>query len=163
LNRQREHHISDEGYLPSMRRIDQCFNVKLQEICQQAKRLDELNFKIRQYLPELLRTQCQVGSFAQGCLILTTTDPVWASHLRYYIPELRDRLRKDGGLYELSSIKIKLATAGILPEKPVQENTLSQKARLSILKEAQFCNDSPLKAALYKLAKHTPKDTGSMR
>ncbi|HBI22194.1 MAG TPA: hypothetical protein DDY37_06395 [Legionella sp.] len=89
-----------------MRHITRCLNTQLLDICQRAIQLEALDEKINTYLPEALRDQCHVGSFKNSCLVLVTSDPVWASQLRYALPELRDRLRSEAGIHQLASIKV---------------------------------------------------------
>lgn len=89
-----------------MRHITRCTNTKLTEICLQAIKLEEISAITIGYLPESLRAHCKVGSFRNGCLVLTTQDPVWAAQLRYFIPELRDKLRSEAKIYQLGSIKV---------------------------------------------------------
>ena len=89
-----------------MRHITRCLNTQLIDICQRAIKLEELDEKINSYLPEALRDQCHVGSFNHSCLVLVTSDPVWASQLRYALPELRDKLRSEAGIHQLASIKV---------------------------------------------------------
>ena len=84
-----------------MRRINRCLNPRLVEICQRTRQLEALNSAIKQCLPYALKEHCQVGSFNKGCLIIVVSDPAWASELRYSIPELRDTLRSEAGLYQL--------------------------------------------------------------
>ena len=132
-----------------MRHITRCLNPKLAEMCQRAIKLEELNAKINNYLPEELRDQCHVGSFNNSCLVLVTTDPVWASQLRYSLPELRDKLRREAGIHQLASIKITVSndintTTHKLPQAP----TLSDKARSIILSGGEQCSYPPLKKAL---------------
>src|SRR5580704_16642968 len=88
-----------------MRSISHCINKQLVELCQRSVQLEELSNKINQLLPANLASVCSVGSFNKGCLVLTTTN-VWASQLRYAIPELRDKLRTEADMYQLASIKI---------------------------------------------------------
>jgi hypothetical protein len=89
-----------------MRHITRCVNPKLSKICMQAIKLEELSQLLLNYLPDNLKDICKVGGLNQGCLILVVEDSVWASQLRYVIPELRDKLRSEAKLYHLSSIKI---------------------------------------------------------
>ena len=89
-----------------MRHITRCLNPQLASICQRAIKLEELNAKIYDYLPENLRERCHVGSFTNSCLVLVTNDPVWATQLRYALPELRDKLRSEAGIHQLASIKV---------------------------------------------------------
>lgn len=93
-----------------MRPIRQCINSKLTQICLQAIQLEELSITIGQFLPIELRPHCQVTRFQAGQLVLTTTSAVWASQLRYVIPELRDRLRAELK-WSLVSIQVKLQTS----------------------------------------------------
>ena len=138
-----------------MRHITRYMNPKLIEICQRAIKLEELSTKLHDYLPEALRDHCQVGSFNNGCLILITNDPVWASQLRYILPELRDRLRSEAGIYQLGSIKITVATDELAVHRPKQAKkcNLSSKAREVIMSGTEQCDYPPLKKALQHLGK----------
>jgi hypothetical protein len=73
--------------------------------------------------------------------------------LRYQLPELRDKLRKSG-LYQLSSIKIALATteSAIQPRKKQTKAPLSTSARANIRSAGNLCTYQPLKDALNHLA-----------
>lgn len=137
-----------------MRPIKNCLNKQLTDLCQRSELLGKLSSKIALMLPEDLAKNCQVGSFNQGCLILTTSDAVWASQLRYLVPDLRDKLRAEAGLYQLSSIKIKVHTPETPIEKPKKQakHNLSDKAKASIISESEFCSYMPLKKALMRLA-----------
>ncbi len=137
-----------------MRSINRCLNKQLTELCQRSVQLEELSSKLAQLLPKDLAGECKVGSFNKGCLILTTTNAAWASQLRYAIPELRDKLRKEAGMYQLSSIKIAVVEPVISYEKPVQQKThqLSEKAKATIISESHQCNYEPLQKALLHLA-----------
>lgn len=88
-----------------MRHITRCLNTRLADICQRAIKLEELNAKIHDYLPEDLRERCHVGSFNNSCLVLVT-NATWATQLRYALPELRDKLRSEAGIHQLASIKV---------------------------------------------------------
>ncbi|MFI4919309.1 MAG: DciA family protein [Legionellales bacterium] len=137
-----------------MRSIRNCLNKQLTEICQRSVQLEELSNKVAQLLPPDLAKTCQVGSFTKGCLILTTTDASWASQLRYATPELRDKLRKEAGMYQLSSIKITVIEPSHHHKKSGRKTkyTLSEKAKNDIINESQRCSYQPLKKALLHLA-----------
>lgn len=137
-----------------MRSISRCLNKQLTDICQRSVQLEELSDKLIQLLPPELAGECKVGSFNKGCLILVTTNAGWASQLRYAIPELRDKLRKDAGMYQLTSIKIAVAEPVIHYEKPkqIKKTELSDKARATIISESQHCSYEPLQRALLHLA-----------
>ncbi len=137
-----------------MRRINQFLNPRLVEICERTEQIQVLNNTLGLYLPVSLQPHCHVGSFNGGCLIIIANDAVWAAELRYHLPELRDRLRKEAGVYQLTSIKISISA----PEIPLEKNhnkvsSLSSKARESIKGCEENCSYTPLKEALHRLAR----------
>lgn len=136
-----------------MRPINRCLNKQLVDLCQRSMQLEELSKKVTQLLPSDLAKHCQVGSFNKGCLVLTTTDSAWASQLRYVMPELRDTLRKEAGMYQLTSIKVMVVESVITYTQPIKEtHSLSEKAKATIISESQNCSYEPLKNALVHLA-----------
>lgn len=142
-------------YSYRMRRINRCLNKQLLTLCQQAVILDDLNLALNTYLPASLQDKCRVGSFNKGCLVIATTWPAIMTELRYCLPELRDRLRKEARLYQLMSIKLHL----IVDEYPIQKHTanifrpeLSSKARATVQQAGELCSYEPLKKALFRLA-----------
>lgn len=138
-----------------MRSINRCLNPQLLEICQRAIQLDELNSKLKHYLAPPLSEHCQVGNFSKGCLLITTTNSAWATELRYSLPVLRDRLRKEAGLYQLTSIKIHIADISQqIDSKPSNKKALSAIARDTIKEAGELCNYPPLQNALYELAEN---------
>jgi hypothetical protein len=139
-----------------MRRISQCFNQKLADILSNAIMLTELNNKLIHYLPEQLQPHFHVGSFNQGCLIMVTHDPVWASQLRFHLPHLRDNLRKQEKLHQLASIQINVIADDYaqISTRPKKQLSLSTKAQESIRLGSELCEYEPLKKALEQLATH---------
>lgn len=136
-----------------MRPIRNCLNRQLSELCQRSMQLEELSLKVAQLLPVELAHTCYVGSFNKGCLVLTASDAAWASQLRYAIPELRDRLRSEAGMYQLLSIKIIIGNPVKQESKPPLDTkpALSDKAKASIISESEHCLYQPLKKALLNL------------
>ncbi len=127
-----------------MKKISRCLNPKLADICRRTIQLSALNELVRQHLPETLKNQCWVGSFNEGTLLLCLDNPVWASELRYFLPELRDALRTTGGLYQLRAIKLSLntiSTNAILVEKKPKATPLSLKAEEALKKVLSILSD----------------------
>jgi hypothetical protein len=90
-----------------MRPIKFCLNKQLVSICHQSMLNEKMHQILLRYLPPELQNACQVGSFSKGRLTLIT-GAVWASQLRFMLPELRDALRSQGGFYQLTAIDIKI-------------------------------------------------------
>jgi hypothetical protein len=137
-----------------IRPINRCLNTQLLNICQQVVQLDELNRKLRDHLPSPLSNHCQAGSFNKGCLLIATTNASWATELRYTVPELRDKLRKEG-LYQLTSIKIAVNDQinQTIADKQAKQTKLSASARDNIRSASELCTYPPLKTALGHLAR----------
>ncbi|WP_419419501.1 DUF721 domain-containing protein [Legionella sp. D16C41] len=137
-----------------MRPINRCLNKQLTDLCQQVMQLDKLNALLGPLLPAHLQAHCKVGSFNKGSLLLTLDDPTWATELRYYLPTLRDKLRKEAGLYQLVNIKIQFITTDNIEEikKSLSQQPLSEKARNLIRETGDLCSYNPLKKALHQLA-----------
>lgn len=141
-----------------MKPIKDCLNPQLIKICQHTKQLETLNETLKRYLSSPLVDHCQVGHFAQGCLVITTTSSSWATELRYSLPNLRDKLRKEAGLYQLASIKIQIIEQTTQPTTPAKSRnkvTLSAAAREIIENAAAQSTYPPLQDALYKLSQTT--------
>jgi hypothetical protein len=138
-----------------MHSIQHYLNQDLLGLCQHALQLETLNQQVLALLPESMQSHCFVGAFNKGALLLMVDSPAWASQLRYLVPELRDKLRSDGGLYQLTAIKIVIVTEKPPQEKPSLKKTipLSTKARQAINDASQQCQDEALKQALFSLAR----------
>lgn len=100
-----------------MRHITSCLssrrglNQRLANICRHAMELETLNTVVKKFLPPHLRERCNVGSFLKNNLTLTVDSAVWSTELHYHLGEIRDKLRSQGGLPQLSSIKIAVNNA----------------------------------------------------
>ena len=137
-----------------MRRINRCLNTRLIDICKRTVQLEELSSKLSSFLPPNLQTHCHVGSFNGGCLVIVAADSVWASELRYILPDLRDKLRIEAGIYQLTSIKLTVSTitAALPAKKTTKTPSLSSNARNTIIAGGDQCSYAPLKDALHELA-----------
>ncbi len=138
-----------------MRRITDCFNSSVNMLLKKASEIETLNSIVQQYFPEAAHIPCKVGSFNQGCLVLLVSDPGWATQLRFSLPALRDRLRQEAGLHQLSSIKIALQMDGVVIDSPrPKEKTskLSKRACEHIINGSDSAYP-PLKEALERLGR----------
>lgn len=136
-----------------MKSIRYCLNKQLAEICQRSVQLEEYTQIIDELIPPELAPYCKVSSFNKGCLVLGTTDAVWATQIRYALPELRDKLRK-AGMYQLSSIKVNIEPPSEYKKavsKP-KSHELTEQAKETIISESQNCTYEPLRKALIHLA-----------
>lgn len=117
-----------------MRPIKNCFNNQIANICTRVFELESLNARIHIFLPEELRNGCQAASFNRGVLVLTTTDSSQATQLRFFKSELRDKLRREAGLYQLTAIDIKIIEKPEFTPKPVKMRRALSKTAEQTLK-----------------------------
>lgn len=127
-----------------MRPVKNYFNNQIANICTRVLELESLNAKISTLLPDALKNHCQAASFNQGVLILTITNPNLATELRFLKSELRDRLRKEAGLYQLTAIDIKIIEKPALASPgPKKRQSISKTAEqaLNQLKQKLTCKN----------------------
>ncbi len=65
----------------------------LQLIYAKAAQLTTLNKIWRTQIDETLAQHTQVANYREGCLVIEVSSPVWATRLRYGIPDLLQKLR----------------------------------------------------------------------
>lgn len=123
------------------------------KICQQAISIERLNDLVVQYLPEECKAYCKVSSLNKGHLILVTTDSAWATQLRFYIPTLRDTLRREAKIHQLVTITIQVKCPDVLLKNNKPTLYLSTSAKESIAGASDKCDYLPLKNALKQLAR----------
>ena len=135
-----------------MRQIRHCLNPKLKSICTQAIELEEFNRMLKSHLPQYLFEQCSVGSFNRGRLVLIASDATWATQLRFYLPELRDKLRKEERLYRLIAIEVVVRTTFSKSTSIIKKRkAISAIAKAQIIREANDFHYPPLKQAFLRL------------
>lgn len=138
-----------------MKKISQCLNKELLILCEQVRKLGALENAVHELLPLSLSDVCRIGSFSGGKLNLLVSQAVFATELRYYLPTLRDSLRKEPLFAGLVSIKISLvAESNPLAEdskKEKKKTLLSAAAGKTISDVSQSIGWEPLKEALLRL------------
>lgn len=135
-----------------MRQISQCFDTKLARLFKEAAALDALSAQVKRHVGDI---PCTVSRYHQGTLTLNVQDAVWATRLRYEIPMLRDKLRREG-LHQLTSIRVSLSPTNKAEatKKPVREVHISHEAKKIIQESAKHSTYEPLKKALARLSEN---------
>lgn len=136
-----------------MKPIKNCTNQQLKKIYNKSTEIQKINLVVQKFLPEFLRNQCMVGSFINGTLVLFTHNSGIAYKLNFLIPDLIETLRKQGKIYELINIKIKISQMEMIrtpKAKPHKE--ISSMSKQIIKENASQIEFEPLKKALLKLS-----------
>ncbi len=87
------------------KKIINCLNENLVNIYKQTIKREGIEKMVNSHLPDHLKDKVSVASFNNGCLVIKPNNTSHATELRYLLPELRSKLRKEKGLYGLTNIK----------------------------------------------------------
>lgn len=141
-----------------MRKISECLSPQLAKICLHSFQLSKLGEAVSDFLPEHLRSHVSAASFQKGQLLLCVSDGAWATELRFMLPSLRDYLRKEHQLYQLTGIKIKVSHSPVDAHrsKPKRTSRMSADAKNAISDYAEGMQDGALKDALKHLGAGKP-------
>ncbi len=90
----------------------------LGKLLEKAKQLTELDKLIKGYLGPKLAEHCQVCNLRNGRLVIMTQKAVYATRLKYEIPELLARLREREGFQGLIGIDCKVSPELESPPSP---------------------------------------------
>ena len=136
-----------------MKKIIHCLNDNLNKIIDSSSQVKQINQLLPLYLPSPINQYCHASLFKSGILYLELGNPSFATEIRYLIPELRNQLRKNHGMFDLISIK-----ASFNPNKTNNEPQKISKPVASGIKAAQSIRqdarglDDALSHALKRLA-----------
>ncbi len=121
-----------------------------------VNKLHDLNIFVKQYLTSPLVDHCQVANLRQGKLVLAVDSPVWATKLRFYLPELLSTLRQQPRFAGLAGIEVCVAPETLKTTEPskitLPGRKMSNANRKMLLELAVSTKDERLKAALIALA-----------
>jgi hypothetical protein len=132
----------------------------LGSILNKLKELHALHKILATYLDTKLASRCAVSNLEENCLTVVTESALWATPLRFQIPNLIEKLRQHTELSDLAKIICKIRPAQHKP-KPPDTQTERLAPRLSaqtaelISASAATINDEKLQAVMLNIAKHT--------
>lgn len=120
-----------------------------------SEKYSQLLLCVRGQLPESLRNRCLAVTQTGDRLTLFTSSPVWATRLRFQIPQLQRRLSLAVAI-SCPSISVRVtppAQPQVTRRRPVAR--LSPASASTIRAIAADIDDSRLREALLRLARHT--------
>ena len=136
-----------------MKKISRCINQQLTSLYAKAEKLLWLNQRVLNHLPSHLAPHCKVANFEQGTLTLVVNTQVFATEMRYRLPELRSNLRKNEKLYELITIKLIVNQNEVTANQKKECKKIQTKHEVcSNLRKEALSFDEDLGLAIEKLA-----------
>ena len=132
---------------------------KKNEICKlyaHTERILSLELKLHSFLGSPLNKHCILANYSNNIFTLHADSSIWASKLRYYIPDILDFMQHECHLDTLKTIRIKVKPTTVKTVKlPARRLTLSTKSSKFIKDIANSMTDHELRASLLKLTKHS--------
>ncbi len=138
--------------IKSTRQILKGSNHILQSLLAQSREL----ISIQEILDHFVDGDCAAASLKNKELVIATPLATQASQLRYRQKKLLSVLRRQG--LDVESIRIKVAPVIEKPAPPVFDRDLSKVGARQLLDTAQDIEDTSLKTALERLARHASSD-----
>lgn len=134
----------------------------LQPLLQRSQQLQLIYHKAHHLLPSPLNQHCYIAYFneEQHTLVIHTNSSIWATRLRFFVPDFISLWQQDSFLQNLSLHKVETK---ICPSYPIQQTTLTPCLQISmqtskLLRETAHSLSHPrLKITLLKLADHATK------
>ncbi|MES2218342.1 MAG: DUF721 domain-containing protein [Pseudomonadota bacterium] len=121
------------------------------------KQLRELQNILHNYLDEKLAPHCQVANFENNSLCIITNTALWATQLRFQIPNLLTQLNQHVELAGLREIRCKIRPKQHLQQPVVSSplERLSLETSLVLLETAKTIKHQSLKKIMEKIAQNT--------
>jgi hypothetical protein len=118
-----------------------------------ARRATELQRVYSQIVPAQLGQASRIGWVRAGVLFVAAANGAVAAKLRQLAPRILDRFSREG--FEFNAMRIEVQVGHGAARRPAKaaRRPLSAKALASICRTANGLTDSPLKAALARLAR----------
>lgn len=127
----------------------------LKNILNKLELINKLNLALAKLLDPELQPHCQVANYRDGQIVIQVDSPVFATLLRFQLPQLLSALRKEPGLAGIASLHhiVRPAVASVIkPQVPVQRKISSENAAY-LRNLAVGISDEKLKAVLENLGK----------
>ncbi len=125
--------------------------------------LSDINQALQIALDKTLAKHCRIANFHQGRLVIETDSPAWATKLRFSIPDLREKLRKDPQFANLKHIEyyVNPENTPKPAAKVKRKNGMKMSPHSASLLHtiAEGISDNKLSKILHKLAKSGESST----
>lgn len=110
----------------ALQKIGDWLKTHMPDLVKQSGQVATIQMSLQKLLPEHLQKVCKAAGFQRGILLLNLTNSLFATELRFAIPELISRFRTTGGLPQLIDIHIKVVPEQAEPPKPIAIQPLAR-------------------------------------
>lgn len=127
----------------------------LRKLLVHARQIEALDQALKKCLEPPLSRHCQVANLTPSRLVLHARSPIWATRLRYVVPDVLECLRKSCGLPQRCQVQLRVSFA----EAGVAEHPVNRPLRLSaksaaVVRDAALSIENPeLRRALLRVSR----------
>ncbi len=126
------------------------------KLYEHSEHISSLELKLHNFLGSPLNKHFLLANYSNNILTLHTDSSIWASKLRYCIPDILEFMQQQCHLDTLKTIRIKVKPASTESVKlPVRQLKLSAKSSEFIKGIATSMTDYKLRTSLLKFTKHS--------
>ncbi|HEB59520.1 MAG TPA: DUF721 domain-containing protein [Gammaproteobacteria bacterium] len=127
---------------------------KVADLITRARHFQRLARQVLPLLGDELASHCRVASLERQVLVLIVDSPGWASRIRFQGPQIQRDLAATGLPVQSIEVRVSPPEAPPVAEKPDPIRPLSEHSAKCLEALANSHADSPLGAALRRLARH---------
>jgi len=130
-------------------------NSKIGSLITQAQKIDFLNNKLLDLLPSPLPHHCHLAKIDNQTLVIIVDSPIWATRLRYSIPDLLAKLKHQSQyFFPVRDIKVKVEPIWHIktPINTLKPKPISKKTAQCLTDTANTIENNAIKNALLKMA-----------
>lgn len=132
----------------------------MERLIQRGSQLLRVDKLVRSLLGSAFGEHCRVANIKGNCLLLHVDSTVWATRIRYQLPELLRNMQQTEQLKQISEIQLRVQPQerDASPAKltPTRKAVMSRDAALCVQECASSIADDQLRSALQRLAKRGP-------
>lgn len=126
----------------------------LQRITQRCHVLKQIDKILQQTIPSPLNEHCHIANLRHTTLVMHVDSSLWASQLRYLLPNLMEQWQQETNLPEIEKVEIKVRFIHQPTRRYTHHPILSEQSESLLRDTAEQVSHPKLKSALLKLARH---------
>lgn len=126
----------------------------VERLIQRSGQLLRLDTLVRDLLGSGFAEHCRVANIKGNSLLLHVDSTVWATRIRYQLPELLRNLQQTDQLRQITEIDLRVQPRDVSEavKKPIRKAAMSRDAALCVKECASSIEDEQLRGALQRLA-----------
>lgn len=127
----------------------------LSKLLVHARQVEVLDQALKRCLAPPLSLHCQVANLTPHRLVLHARSPIWATMLRYAVPDALECLRKSCGLPLRCQVQLRVRYLEASVAKPLKRPLRLSAKSAAVIRDVALSIENPeLKRALLRVSRH---------